>query len=324
MKAYSKKEALEKKFTLELNKILKKIVRYIIIISLLLLSEPITCFIAHNSLNISKYINYSIFFKFIGLLLFIICITYTNGFQHKNNYKKMIYILAIIIVLHLIMSYIQIFIYIDKNVNNNAKSSFFKIYLSYPLLFTYAAIELYSSRNYYIYKIRYIYLIIPYLIYASYFMIKFDITIKQHMPPHKPEEILLMKKIYYMIFLLLLFIRPLKKRKQEEIKPISNVIFNTKIFYVALINLICIETERVPMLLFFNFILFYLCKCFKKEKDIFLKLIYLVIISCYPQLFYIGNQGTYTMDLLIKVEIKVPAKYADDLPIVSGIVFYNS
>ena len=75
------------------------------------------------------------------------------------------------------------------------------------------------------------------------------------------------------------------------------------------------------MLLFFNFILFYLCKCFKKEKDIFLKLVYLIIISCYPQLFYIGNQGTYTMDLSIKVEIKVPAKYGDDLPIVSGIVF---
>ena len=74
------------------------------------------------------------------------------------------------------------------------------------------------------------------------------------------------------------------------------------------------------MLLFFNFILFYLCKCFKKEKDIFLKLVYLIIISCYPQLFYIGNQGTYTMDLSIKVEIKVPAKYGDDLPIVSGIV----
>ena len=75
------------------------------------------------------------------------------------------------------------------------------------------------------------------------------------------------------------------------------------------------------MLLFFNFILFYLCECFKKEKDIFLKLVYLIIISCYPQLFYIGNQGTYTMDLSIKVEIKVPAKYGDDLPIVSGIVF---
>ena len=35
------------------------------------------------------------------------------------------------------------------------------------------------------------------------------------------------------------------------------------------------ETERVPMILFFNFMLFYLCECFKKEKDVFLKLIYL-------------------------------------------------
>ena len=81
------------------------------------------------------------------------------------------------------------------------------------------------------------------------------------------------------------------------------------------------ETERVPMVLFMNFILFYLCKCFKKEKDVFLKLIYLFIISCYPQIFFIGNQGTYTMDLSIKVNLKVPSKWADDLPVISGIIF---
>ena len=216
LKAYYKKKTFEKKFTRELNKILKKIVRYTIIISFLLLSDPIKCFIVHNSLNISNYINLSIYFKFIGLRLFIIYITYTNDFQCKNNYKKIIYLLIIIIILNLIMSYIQIFIYIDKNINNNSKSDFFKIYLSYPLLFIYAAIELYSSRNYYIYTIRYIYIITPYLIYASYYMIKFDITIKQHMPPHNPEEILLMRRIYFMIFLFLLFIRPLKKENTKK------------------------------------------------------------------------------------------------------------
>ena len=79
-KTYSEKKTLEKKFTRELNKILKQIVKYTIIISFLLLSDPITCFIVQNSLNISNYINLSIYFKFIGLLLFIIYITYTNDF----------------------------------------------------------------------------------------------------------------------------------------------------------------------------------------------------------------------------------------------------
>ena len=333
LKINSKRDVIEKQIALEKeedekendnsinNIILTKLVRYIIFIFILLLADPIVCLIFHNSLNISNYINYSIYFKFFGLLFLIIAIAYSNNTLHKKNYKKVVYILIIILISHLIMSYIELFIYIDKNVNNNAKSDFFKIYLSYPLLFIYAIIELYSSRNYYFYKMRYIYIIIPYLIYATYYMIKYDITVKQHMPAHNPEEILFMRRIYFMIILFLIFIKPFKFKKKEGIKEFSNVIFNTKLFFIAIINFICIETERVPMLIFLNFTLFYLCICFKKEKDIFLKLIYLIIISCYPQIFYIGNQGTYTMDLSIKIEIKVPAKYADDLPVVSGIFF---
>ena len=41
------------------------------------------------------------------------------------------------------MCYIEIFIYLDKNVNNDTKSWFIKAYLSYPLLFIYAAVEIY-------------------------------------------------------------------------------------------------------------------------------------------------------------------------------------
>jgi hypothetical protein len=152
-------------------------------------------------------------------------------------------------------------------------------------------------------------------------MIKFDKTIKIHMGSHEPETVFLMRSIYLMIFLLLLFIKPLKKKKNEDKKVIPNVIFNSKLFFIVVINFICIETERVPMVLLFNFMLFYLCRCFKKEKDIFLKLFYLIIIACYTQIFYVGNQGTYTMDLSIKVAIKVPSQWADDLPVISGIIF---
>ena len=329
LKIYSKNLSIEKQTDINSKEnqnenegiIVNKLVRYIIIIFILLLSKPIACFIFRNSLNISNYINYAVFFKFVGLLFIITVITFMNNFQHKKNYRKMIYILIFIIIIHLIMCYIEIFIYLDKNVNNDTKSWFIKAYLSYPLLFIYAAVEIYYLRNYYICKIRYVYILSLYLIFSSYFMIKFDKTIKIHMGAHSPETVFLMRSIYYMIFLLLLFIKPLKKKKNEEKKVISNVIFNSKLFFIVVINFICIETERVPMLLLFNFVLFYLCRCFKKEKDIFLKLIYLVIIVSYQQIFYLGNQGSYTMDLSLKVSVKVPATWADDLPIISGIIF---
>ena len=75
------------------------------------------------------------------------------------------------------------------------------------------------------------------------------------------------------------------------------------------------------MVLLFHFILFYLSNLFKKEKDVFLKILYLIIIICYPQIHFIGNQGTYTMDTSIKVTWKCPAHWADDRPIVMGIIF---
>ena len=299
---------------------LNELVKYVIIIFILLISDSIICLIFHRSLNISTFINFAIFFKYIGLLL-IMVITCINNSKSKNHLKKVIYILLFIIILHLIMNYIEIYTYLEKNINNDSKSSFIKFYLSYPILFLYAAIELYSIKNYYFFKIRYVYIISLYLIISSFYMIKYDKTLKIHMGAKEPETILLMRRIYFMIFLLLIFIKTLKKKKNEIKKIIPNVIFNSKLFFVVLINFICMETERVPMVLFMNFILFYLCKCFKKEKDVFLKLIYLFIISCYPQIFFIGNQGTYTMDLSIKVNLKVPSKWADDLPVISGIIF---
>ena len=295
-------------------------VKYIIMIFILLIFDSIICLIFHKSLNISNFINFAIFCKYIGILI-ITVINFINNSKCKNNFNRVIYILLFIIILHLIMNYIEIYTYLEKNVNNDSKSSFIKFYLSYPILFLYAVIELYSMRNYYFFKIRYVYLISLYLIISSFYMIKYDKTLKIHMGAKEPETILLMRRIYLMIFSLLLFIKTLKKKKNEINKIIPNVIFNSKLFFIVLINFICMETERVPMVLFMNFILFYLCKCFKKEKDVFLKLIYLFIIVCYPQIFFIGNQGTYTMDLSIKVNLKVPSKWADDLPIISGIIF---
>ena len=303
------------------NNILSKLDRYIIIIFILLISEPILCLIFHKSLDISKYINFSVFAKFIGFLLIIIIIAFINNWKNKSNYIRVIYILLFIIILHLMMCYIEFFIYLDKNLNNDSKINFLKFYFSYPILFLYAVFEIYSQRKYYIFKLRYVYIISIYLIIFSFYMIKFDKTLKIYMGGHEPETILLMRKIYYMIIILLIFIKPLKKKKNEIKKVIPHVIFNSKLFFIVLINFICMDNERVPMVLLLNFTLYYLCKCFKKEKDIFLKIIYLIIIACYPQIFFIGNQGTYTMDLAIKITKKVPSKWADDLPIISGIIF---
>ena len=304
------------------NILSKKLVRYFIIIFIILISDSIICFLFSKTLNISNYINFSVFFKYISLLLIMLIVTYWNNLQNKKNYRKIIYIISFIIVLNMTMSFIKIYSVIDKNTNTQAKSDFIKIYITYPLLIIYAFLEFYFSGSYYIFKkckIKYNYIIIPYLIISSYYMIKYDISVKQHMPPNEPQTITFMRRIYYSIFMLLLFIKPLQLI-DKKIK-LSNVIFNTKLFLIVIINFICIETERVIIILLYLYIMFYLCDCYKKEKDIFLKLIYIIIISCYPQISFIGNQGTYSMDSSIKITIKCPSKYADDLPVIMGIIF---
>ena len=75
------------------------------------------------------------------------------------------------------------------------------------------------------------------------------------------------------------------------------------------------------MIALFNIILFYLCYKFRKEQDLFIKMILIILIICYPQIHFIATQGTYTMDTSIKVTIKCPSKWADDRPILMGIIF---
>jgi hypothetical protein len=84
------------------------------------------------------------------------------------------------------MNYIEIYTYLEKNVNIDSKISFIKFYLSYPILFIYAVIELYSMRNYCFFKIRYVYIISLYLIISSFYMIKYDKTLKIHIGAKKP------------------------------------------------------------------------------------------------------------------------------------------
>jgi uncharacterized protein YhhL (DUF1145 family) len=148
-----------------------------------------------------------------------------------------------------------------------------------------------------------------------------DVTIKND-TGNSPEKIKLLKNIYIMTFLLLLFIKPFfQKEIYNSNKFVSSDIINLKIFLFIIISFVGVELERILIILFFNIIMLYLCHYFKKEKDIFIKIIYAFLIVCYPQIQFIANQGTYTMDTGIKVTIKCPSRWADDRPILMGFIF---
>ena len=307
------------------NPFFPKIVSYTFIIVVILLIEPLMCLIYKDSKNISYYIRISIFMKFLFALFLVIIATLLNKVK-RDRYKKLIFNIVFIIIVNLITTKIEIFSSLDKYISTQTRSDFYKIYFSYPLFIAYLCLEFYSERNYYlskIYKIRYIYVLIPYTIILSYFMLCFDIgvTIKNDFG-NSPEKIKLLKTIYIMTFLLLLFIKPfIQKENNSNNKVISSVQINLKFFLFIMISFICVELERILMILFFNIIMFYLCYYFKKEKDPFIKIIYVFLIACYPQMNYISNQGSYSIDTGIKVTIKCPSKWADDRPILMGIIF---
>lgn len=309
----------------EKSPLLKKLVKYVYILIPILLLDPIMCLIYINSKEITPIINLSIFIKYIGILVLAILIYFINNLQKNKNYTKFIIILFGIIIIHLIMHKIELFSFLDKTIDTQAKNDFLKKYFSYPLLLAYICLELYSIRNYYInykYKIRYIYILIPYLVILVYYFLKFDLFYLELNTAGHPKEIIsLIKKIYLMICSLLLFIKPFVQKNNNINLILSSDILNVKLFFFMMLSFICVDVERFEIILFCNIILYYLCNKFKNENDIFLKLLYLLIIICYPQIHFIGNQGTYTLDTSIKVTSKCPSKWADDRPIIMGIIF---
>ena len=306
------------------NQFLPKIVTYTYVIVAILLIEPLVALIYNNSINISDYIRISIFLKFFFVLFLVIYAKYMNKIK-TNNYWFLIFNIAFIIGLNLIASIKELFSSLDKYINTQPKSDFYKIYFSYPLFVVYTFLEIYSVRKYYLskkYKIRYIYIFIPYIIILSYFMFTYDVavTVKNYVG-NTPERIILLKRTYIMIFLLLLFIKPFIEKEQDNTKVISSEIINLKFFLFMMLNFICVELERILMIALLNIVLLYLCYMFRKEQDLFIKMIFIVLIICYPQIHFIANQGTYTMDTSIKVTIKCPSKWADDRPILMGVIF---
>jgi hypothetical protein len=303
--------------------ILKDSLLYIYILLPILFIDIIILLMYKNSKFISNIINIAVFIKLLFLLLFLSIIYCLN--RKKNEiYKlrKIIIILLLIIVVHFIMYKIKFFSYIDRNVNTQKKMDIFKI-ISYPLILIYSIFELYSNKNYYFskkYNIKYIYIIIPYLLVLSFFIIKYDIYLLQHCPENPPNIIALLKIIYSLTLLLPLFIKPFIKIKNNQI-ILSKTIINVKLFLLVLVLFICTEVDRVEIVPLYCYILFYLSDCFIKEDELFFKIIYFVIMNIYPNIHFIGNQGTYTLDTSIKITPKSPAPFADDRPIIMGTLF---
>ena len=322
------------------NPFLSKLVTYTYFIEIILLIEPFMCIIYNNALNISYYINLSVWIKFFSILCLVILVMFINKIK-RNNYKKLAYNIIFIIILHIIATKIELFSNLDKYFITQKRCDYLKRILIYPLLVIYGFIELYSHRNYYFIlsnkiKIRYIYVLIPYLLYLAYYFFLFDYFLNINNPGgHSPDDIALMNKIYILSFLLLLFIKPFENKQTSKIredyqnelndpnytKAISSDIINLKLFLFIIIIFICVELEKVEMIFLFNFIVFYLCYCFKNEQDVFIKIIYMILIISYPEIHFIANQGTYTMDTSIKVTLKCPAQWADDKPITMGVIF---
>ena len=303
--------------------IIKNTLIYMYILLPILFIDVLMLLININSLTISEIINISVFVKLIFILLFLFIIYYLNRKNNKiNKLLKIIILLFIIIVIHYIMHKIQFFSYFDRIVNTQKKANIFK-YTSYFLILIYSSFEINSNWNYYISKkknIRYTYIIIPYIIITSLFCIKYDLYLSIHPPRNPPHIISLLKIIYSLILILPLFIKPLVIVSNNEL-TVSKIIINLKLFLLVLILFICTEVERVEIILLYCPILYYLSNCFLKEEELLFKIIYLVIMNIYPHLHFIGNQGTYTLDTSIKITPKCPAAYADNSPIIMGLLF---
>ena len=319
------KKKLDKYQPLNYNNI--NINKCIFILVGILLIDVIMCVIFNKSSNISSILDVGIFLKYVALLIFMITVYFfEKNIKNYKDYRKVIFIISVIIIVHFFMYKIEFLVLFDSKINTQSKSDFIKIFICYPLLLFYACLELLNNRNYYIfpkYKIKYIYLLIPYLIYLSYNFLIFDAQDKQHFHHHEPDMITLTRKIYIMLFILLFFLKPfiLKIKNNLITFHFSKNIFNIKLFILILVIFICTEIERVSIISLYCFSLFYICNSYAKEKDILLKIVYVIILLNFPLLHFIANQGTYGIDTSIKVTSKTPSKFADDVPFTMGAIF---
>ena len=303
--------------------ILKDTFKYILMILPILFIDDLMLVIFMNSSYISEVINISVFIKIFFILFFLFIIYFINKNKNKiNKLRKIIFIIIIIILIHYIMDKIKFFSILDRNVDTQKKLYLCK-YISYFLILTYSCFELYFNKNYYIskkYNIRYIYIIILYMIILSYFIIKCDLFFILHAPANPPQIITLLKIIYILILILPLFIKPLIKINNNKML-LSKKLINFKLFILVLVLFVSTEIDRLEMIPLYCFVLYYLTYSFVKEDELFFKLLYIIIINIYPNLHFIGNQGTYTLDTSIKITPKSPSAYADDRPIIMGILF---
>lgn len=308
------------------NVINHNIILYLII--LILLSEVILCFFFSRHI-IDEVINISRLLEF-GLLALL---TFYIMFHYKLKYLlKYIGLFLFIALLCTFMLKFEVFINMKIFFDTEKKWIIFNVFFNYPIAIMYLSYELYAMRKIYCdskLKVRLLTIIIPYICLIFILIIVFDSQEKVHIVYHTTFSIWLTRLIYFLIIVYGIFsFKNLFKKSSygtENKEPVQikklRSMPNAKIVMFLFIFFICDETER--SLLFISFIIvnriFYVE--FTKAKNSYWRLVNAVALLLLPDVVFIANQNSFSFDISLKVAHKVVGWYADETPILTGILF---
>ena len=208
----------------------------------------------------------------------------------------------------------------------------FNFLLNYPIAVLYLIYELYPMRKYYIdarLKIRLLYINIPYILITFVLFIIFDYYEKAHFSHHTTFSFRLTRIIYGVISIFALFaFNPLYKKSSYGIEnkdPIQSKkvksIPNAKIAMFLFVYYICDETERSITLITFIIASAALSNQFIKSKNVYWRMICSIALVMLPDVIFVSTQNSFSFDISLKVTSKVIGKYADQTPIMTGILF---
>ena len=266
-------------------------------------------------------------FGFIALLTLFIVFKY----KMNNLFKYVILFITLCIVSTFMLKY-ELFINMKIYFDTEHKSKMFNFLLNYPIAVLYLIYELYPMRKYYIdarLKIRLLYINIPYILITFVLFIIFDYYEKAHFSHHTTFSFRLTRIIYGVISIFALFaFKPLYKKSSYGIEnkdPIQSKkvksIPNAKIAMFLFVYYICDETERSITLITFIIASAALSNQFIKSKNVYWRMICSIALVMLPDVIFVSTQNSFSFDISLKVTSKVIGKYADQTPIMTGILF---
>lgn len=308
------------------NVINHNIILYLII--LVLLSEVILCFFLSKH-KIDEVINISRLAEF-GLLALV---TFYLMCHYKLNYLlKYIGLFLFVAILCTFMLKFEVFINMKIFFDSEKKWLIFNLFFNYPIAIMYLSYELYTMRKIYCdskLKVRLIYVIIPYICLIFILIVTFDSREKVHFVFHSKYSMWLTRIIYLLIIIYGVFsFKTLFKKNTYETENKEPVQFkkirsmpNAKIVMFLLIFFICDETERSLLLISFIVVTRIFYVEFTKAKNSYWRMINGVALILIPDVAFIASQNSFSFDISLKVTHKVVGWYADQTPILTGILF---